>query len=161
MTDVRKKFAVACAILGVVALVAMPAMAQDTTTPVQAPHANHQAMMLSKLTTKLSLTEEQQTAAKALYADLQAKMAPIHTASKALRTQLHAAFQAATPDAATVGNVVIQQHENRTQMKAVMSDFHTKFQALLTPDQLSTFNAMHAKRASFRGHFGAGQTATQ
>ena len=152
-----KKLAVACAVLCAAALLAVPAMAQDTTA-VQAP--NHQAMMLAHLTTKLNLTEDQQTAAKALSADLQTKMAPIHTASKALRTQLRTAFQAATPDAATVGNLVIQQHQNRAAMKAAMAEFKTKFQALLTPDQLTTFNQMHAKHA-FHGHFGGGQNPTQ
>jgi Spy/CpxP family protein refolding chaperone len=158
MRNLSKQFAAACAIVGVAALLAVPAMAQDTTA-VQPP--NHQASMLAHLTTKLNLTEEQQASAKALFADLQTRMQPIHTASKALRTQLHTAFQAATPDAATVGSVVIQQHQNRVAMKAAMAEFHTKFQALLTPDQLTTFNQMHAKRSSFHGHSGAGQNPTQ
>jgi Spy/CpxP family protein refolding chaperone len=157
MRNLSKKFVAACAVFGVAALLAVPAMAQDTT----AVQPTHQATMLAHLTTKLNLTEEQQTSAKALFADLQTRMQPIHTAAKALRTQLHTAFQASAPDAATVGNLVIQEHQNRAAMKAAMTEFHTKFQALLTPDQLTAFNQMHAKRSAFRGHHGAGLNPTQ
>jgi Spy/CpxP family protein refolding chaperone len=158
MRNVSKKLTAACAVFAVAALLAVPAMAQDTTAvqPV-----THQAGMLAHLTTKLNLTEEQQGSAKALLAEMQTRTQPIHTAAKALGAQLHTAFLAATPDAATVGNLVIQQHQNRAAMKAAMADFKTKFQALLTPEQLTTFNQMHANRASFRGHHGAGQNPTQ
>jgi Spy/CpxP family protein refolding chaperone len=157
MNNLSKKLVTLCAAVGVAALLAVPAMAQEATTAP--PHAT---MMLQHLTTKLSLTEDQQASVKELFTELQTKTQPFHTASKTLHQQLKTAFSAATPDAATVGNLVIQEHQNRAAMKAAMSEFQTKLQALLTPEQLTAYKAMQAKRASsFHRHFVGSPAATQ
>jgi Spy/CpxP family protein refolding chaperone len=161
MKQLRKKLVVAFALLGLMALLAGPALAQADPTPGTTPHL-HAAAMLQRLTTKLNLTEEQQASAKQLAEELAAKMQPIHAAQQQLRTQLKAALQAAEPDAATVGKLVIQQHQNQAQIKPIMQQYHQQFQALLTPEQLATFNQLKANHAgSYHRRFMGGASQTQ
>ncbi len=160
MKHLREKSVVAFALLGLMALLAGPALAQTDGTPVHTPGMH--AGMLQKLTTKLNLTEEQQASAKQLAQDLKTKMQPIHAAQQQIHTQLKAALQAAEPDAATVGKLVIQMHQNRAQIKPIMQQYQQQFQALLTPEQLATYKQMMANHAaSSHRHFGGGASQTQ
>ncbi len=140
------------------ALLAMPALALAAGPggSMHTPGAH-----LQMLAQKLNLTEEQQASAKQLFADFQAKVAPIHQAQKALHTQLKAALAVANPDAATVGQVVIQMHQSRAQMKPVMTAFHQQLEALLTPEQLATYKQMQAAHPSFRHNWGGGSNPSQ
>src|SRR5437879_1720726 len=112
-------------------LLAVPALAlaqhaEHAGQAAASPEATHEAMFemhLQKMAQKLNLTAEQQATAKQLFQDLKAKTAPIHQAQQALHTQLEAALAVPTPDAATVGQVVIQIHQNRAQLKPVMQAF--------------------------------------
>jgi len=160
MKESRKKSPGALALFALaatLAVIAVPVvgLAQGDQAAVQGPVAQHFAMHLQHLSQKLNLTADQQASAKQLAQDLQAKIAPVHQAQKALRTQLKAALAAANPDAATVGQVVIQLHQNRAQMKPIMQAFHQQFEALLTPDQLTQYKQMLAAHPFFR-HHGAG-----
>jgi Spy/CpxP family protein refolding chaperone len=126
--------------------------------------AQHEAMFeahLQKMAQKLNLTEEQQATAKQLFQDLKAKVAPIHQAQQALHTQLKAALAAPNPDAATVGQVVIQMHQNRAQLKPVMQAFHQQLEALLTPEQLAQFKKMQAAHPAFGHHRGVLEDPSQ
>ena len=119
--------------------------------------SQHEAMFeahLQKMAQKLNLTAEQQATAKQLFQDLKAKAAPIHQAQQALHTQLKSALAVPNPDAATVGQVVIQIHQNREQLKPVMQGFHQQLEALLTPDQLAKFKQMQAEHPAFGHHRG-------
>jgi Spy/CpxP family protein refolding chaperone len=125
---------------------------------------SHEAMFemhLQKMAQKLNLTEEQQASAKQLFQDLKAKVAPIHQAQQALHTQLKSALAAPNPDAATVGQAVIQMHQNRAQLKPVMQAFHQQLEALLTPDQLAKFKQMQASHPAFGHHRGVGTDPSQ
>jgi Spy/CpxP family protein refolding chaperone len=125
---------------------------------------SHEAMFeahLQKMAQQLNLTEEQQASAKQLFQDLKAKVAPIHQAQQALHTQLKAALAAPNPDAATVGQAVIQMHQNRAQLKPVMQTFHQQLEALLTPDQLAKFKQMQASHPAFGHHRGVGTDPSQ
>ncbi|MBV8199310.1 MAG: periplasmic heavy metal sensor [Acidobacteria bacterium] len=161
MNDPTKSSRGAVALLALaatLALLAVPALGLAQSDPAAAgPHspAAHFGMHLQHLTQKLNLTAEQQATAKQMAQDLAAKMAPIHQAQKALHTQLKAALTVPNPDAATVGQVVIQMHQNRAQVKSVMDAFHQQFEALLNPDQLAQYKQMLAAHSAFR-HHGAG-----
>jgi len=144
-------------------LLAVPALALAQADAAATP-AQHQAMFgmhLQKMAQKLNLTEEQQATAKQLFQDLKAKTAPIHQAQQALNTQLKAALAVPNPDAATVGQVVIQQHQNRAQLKPVMQAFHQQLEALLTPEQLAKFKQMQASHPAFGHHRGVGTNPSQ
>ena len=163
MRETRKKPLGAAALLALaatLALLALPAMGlapedQAAAAQGQGPLAAHFGMHLQHLSQKLNLTADQQASAKQLAQDLKAKMAPLHQAQQALRTQLKAALAVPSPDAATVGQVVIQMHQNRAQIKPVMQAFHQQFEALLNPDQLAQYKQMLAAHPFFR-HHGAG-----
>jgi Spy/CpxP family protein refolding chaperone len=157
MRESRTKYLLA--LTAALVLLAVPAVAL-----AEHAAANHQAMMethFQKVAQKLNLTEEQQTAAKQMFQDLKTKMAPIHQAQQALHTQLKAALAVPSPDAATVGQVVIQIHQNRAQLKPVMEAFHQQFEALLTPDQLTQYKQMLAAHPAFGHHRGVVSDSSQ
>jgi Spy/CpxP family protein refolding chaperone len=156
----REKFAIALAVLALMALIAGPLAAQADSTATVATPTGHQGMMLQRLTVKLNLTEDQQASAKQLSQELQTKLAPFHQAAQQLHTQLKAALGVATPDAATVGAAVIGLHQNRAQIKPIMQAYHQQFQALLNPDQLATYKQMLAAHPHTR-HFKGGNSQTQ
>jgi Spy/CpxP family protein refolding chaperone len=156
MREPRNKFLIAFALLALVALLAGPALARafqdeaDAAGVVGVPHDH--SMMLQHVAKKLNLTAEQQASAKQLFADLKAKMAPIHQAQQQLHTQLEAALAAPSPDAATVGQLVISMHQGRAQLKPTMDAFHQQFEALLNPDQLAQYKQMLAAHSSSSFH---------
>lgn len=144
------------ALAAILVLLAVPALALAGQA-AEGAAGSHEAMFemhLQKMAQKLNLTEEQQASAKQLFQDLKAKVAPIHQAQQALHTQLKSALAAANPDAATVGQMVIQMHQNRAQLKPVMQAFHQQLEALLTPDQLAKFKQMQASHPAFGHHRG-------
>jgi Spy/CpxP family protein refolding chaperone len=163
----REKTLIALALLGTLALFAVGAAAQSDSTAATAPAPmNHgmmdHGMMLQHLTAKLNLTAEQQTAAKQLGQELHAKMQPLHQAQQQLHTQLQTLLAGANPDPAAVGNLVIQAHQSRAQMKPIFEEYKQKFAALLTPDQQATFQTLVAKHAdAFHRHFGGGDATTE
>jgi len=161
MRESRKKSLLALA--AALVLLAVPALvlAEQAAASAAPSHPAMMQMHFQKVAQKLNLTEEQQTAAKQLFQDMKTKMAPIHQAQQALHTQLKAALAVPNPDAATVGQAVIQMHQNRAQLKPVMQAFHQQLEALLTPDQLAKFKQMQAAHPAFGHHRGVGTDPSQ
>jgi Spy/CpxP family protein refolding chaperone len=167
MRESKKQFLIAMGVLAMVGLLAVPVLAitqQDTsqgnaaTEPSAAdaagmPPGAHFAM--HRMVHQLNLTDDQKTAAKQLFQDLKTKLAPFHQTQQQLHTQLEAALAAPQPDATAVGQIAIQMHQNRAQMKPVIDAFHQQFQALLNPDQLAKYKQMLAAHPFF-GHFRGG-----
>jgi Spy/CpxP family protein refolding chaperone len=156
----RETFVTALCLMALLAVLAAPLAAQGTpaaTSPVQ----HHQGMMMQRLATKLNLTDDQQTSAKALFQEMQTKLQPLHQAQKQLNQQLKAALGVATPDAATVGQAAIALHQNRAQMKPIVQAYHQQFEALLNPDQLASYKQMLAAHSSFRHSRGGNSNPTQ
>jgi Spy/CpxP family protein refolding chaperone len=158
------------ALAATLVLLAVPALtlAENAAQAEQAAAATagsqHEAMFEAHLQTmaqKLNLTQEQQASAKQLFQDMKAKVGPIHQAQQALHTQLKAALAVPNPDAATVGQVVIQIHQNRAQLKPAMEAFHQQMEALLTPDQLAKFKQMQAAHPAFGHHRGVVEDPSQ
>lgn len=165
MRDANKKSLSAIGLAAALILLAVPALllaqapATSAAPPFHSMHGNH--FSVQHLAKKLNLTEEQQATAKQLFQDLKAKMAPIHQAQQALHTQLTAALAVPNPDAATVGQVVIQMHQSRAQIKPVMEAFHQQFQALLNPDQLTQYKQMLAAKSASRHNRGVVSNPSQ
>ncbi len=152
------------ALAATLALLAVPAMAQapaDQTAVQGRFGAAHFGMHLQMLSKKLNLTAEQQATAKQLGQDLQAKLAPIHQAQQALRTQLKSALAVPSPDAATVGQVVIQMRQTRAQVKPIFEAYNQQFEAVLNADQLAQYKQMLAAHSSFRHHRAGPSDPTQ
>jgi Spy/CpxP family protein refolding chaperone len=158
MRQSREKLRTLVALLGIVALLAAPALALaehgqgewQSAAGVEGPHMGH--LGLQHLAKKLNLTADQQASAQQLFQDLKTKMAPIHQAQQQLHTQLKAALAAPNPDAAAVGQLVISMHQGRAQSKPVLDAFHQQFEALLNPDQLAQYKQMLAAHPFFRHH---------
>jgi Spy/CpxP family protein refolding chaperone len=157
MREPRKKSPRALGLLALAAilvLLAVPALALAQAAAAPSPHQAHFDMHLQKMAQKLNLTAEQQASAKQLFQDFKTKIAPLHQAQQALHTQLKAALAAPSPDAATVGQLMIQLHQGREQFKPVMEAFHQQFEALLNPDQLAQYKQMLAAHPAFGHHRG-------
>jgi Spy/CpxP family protein refolding chaperone len=101
----------------------------------------HHAAFLAKT---LSLTADQQTAAKKLHEDLAAKAQPLMAQHRQQMQEIHALLDGGSADAADIGQKTIDAHATGQQLKALHDDFTTKFSALLTPDQLTKFQQLQA-----------------
>lgn len=126
--------------IGVTALSALPAMAQDPATappppPGQAGGPRHGGMrgnQVEFLTGKLNLTPDQVTQVKAIDAESWNQM-------KALRE-----------DTTTAGQ------DKRAKMMDIHKASQDKIRALLTPDQQTKFDALQTQMREHRGNRGAG-----
>ncbi len=140
-----KRFAT---LLCLLALAAVPAFAAHHTagTPADATAnaGGHMGQMVAHLAKALDLTDAQKAAAKPLQDELQATVKPLFAELETKHQAVHAALDA-NADAATVGEAVIAAHAVELQIKAAHEKFATAFAALLTPDQLTKFNAIKAQ----------------
>jgi Spy/CpxP family protein refolding chaperone len=109
---------------------------------------HHDAM----LTKTLGLSADQQAALKKIHegqaAQLQTLMAQKHQQMQ----DLHALLGSDSPDAAEVGQKMIDSHATGKQLKALHDDFTTKLGALLTPDQLTKLQQLQASHPGMGGH---------
>jgi Spy/CpxP family protein refolding chaperone len=101
----------------------------------------------------LNLTDEQKAQAKPLADELQATIAPLFADLKTKHDAVRAALDS-NADATTVGEAAIAAHAVEQQIKAAHDKFATAFAALLTPDQLTKFNALKAEHDGPHGGFG-------
>jgi Spy/CpxP family protein refolding chaperone len=153
-----KRFAT---LLCLLTLAAVPAFAgghhagtaADTTAAGAAgTHMGHMGDHLAHLAKILDLTDAQQAAAKPLQDELQATIKPLFADLETKHQAVRAALDA-NADATTVGEAAIAAHAIELQIRAAHDKFATAFAALLTPDQLTKFNALkarHEKHGGFR-----------
>jgi Spy/CpxP family protein refolding chaperone len=90
----------------------------------------------------LGLTAAQQTSLAALRQSLATMLQPLLEQRRSYHDQIESALEAETPDPAAVGRLVITDHGISGQIRAAHDQFLTRFQALLTPEQLSNYNAL-------------------
>ena len=114
-------------------------------------HMGHMAGMAAHLAKALNLTDAQKAAAKPLQDEFMATVKPLFADLETKHQAVHAALDA-NADAATVGEAAIAAHTAELQLKAAHEKFATAFAALLTPDQLTKFNALKAQHEKM-GHF--------
>jgi Spy/CpxP family protein refolding chaperone len=108
---------------------------------------------LRRLAFFLDLTETQVTQAQAIFDAAQAEIQPLREARRPLLEQLRAALDAAEPDPAAVGALVIDLHANREAIHGVLEGALDDFEAILTPEQLERFEVLRDARRVF-GHRG-------
>ena len=102
----------------------------------------------------LELTADQKTQWEALHEQFRASMQPIFEQQKALRDQIATLLDTASPDPAAVGALVISEHALREQVRTQHETLQNNLKALLTPEQLTKFEAFLAARGG--GHRGPG-----
>lgn len=147
MTMFRKTLLqVAVLTIGIIALIALPVMAQDTSAPTSPPPPPQEQAgphgrggpggmrgdQVKFLTQKLDLTADQVTQVKAIDEDAQKQ-------SKAVREDT----SIAGPD-------------KRAKMMDIHKAAQDKIRALLTPDQQTKFDALQAQMRERRGNRGDG-----
>ena len=111
------------------------------------------AERLEFLAEYLSLTEAQKTAIEKLQANLETRIEPLREQQKQLHEQVREALDN-DADAATVGALVIAQHEGREKIHALMEAHAGQVKAQLTPAQVSRWEALKDARQARRGHHG-------
>jgi len=92
----------------------------------------------------LQLTPDQITAAKQLHGDEAAADKAVFQNARDLHKQLRDAINAASPDAEAIGKLTLALHSAREQVRTSREATKAKFAALLTPEQKTKFDAMHA-----------------
>jgi periplasmic protein CpxP/Spy len=98
-----------------------PAQADGAPPPPMGHHRGGPEHRVEMLQHSLNLSPDQTTQVKALLDDERSKMEALH------------------------GNTALAPEDRRTQMMAVRQDTNTKVRALLTPDQVTKFDAMQAR----------------
>lgn len=100
----------------------------------------------------LDLSEEQKEAVHELFEGLRSELEPLREQGKALREQLHDALESESPNAATVGQLMIDLHALKDQKRQIFPAYEERFASLLTPDQLSKWQTFRELRELRRGH---------
>ena len=130
-------------------LLALPAMAQPGGNARPDPNEIlHNPRALARF---LKLTPAQQETLKTLAQELEGKVKPIRDQQKALKDQLQDQLDAASPNACTIGDTVLDIHENYEKIEAALKDFDTKFTAILTPEQKRKYDALKEAAKLLRG----------
>jgi Spy/CpxP family protein refolding chaperone len=135
--------------LGAVLLVGASAFAAGAGSHWKAAggHGHGHAAFLTKA---LSLTADQQAAAKKLHADLAAQAQPLMEQHRQQMQEIHALLDAGSAGAAEIGQKTIDAHATGQQLKALHESFKTKFSALLNPDQLAKFQQLQSEHPGHR-----------
>lgn len=142
MTRILKVFAA----VAVLCLLALPLTAQALVDESAAASArstdpsyilNHP----KALSRYLHLSADQNTQLQALYTTLQTSTDALRQARGPLCATLRTDL-AGTPNPATVGMDSIDLFDNKEAIHAARQNFDTAFSAILTPDQLTRYNAL-------------------
>jgi Spy/CpxP family protein refolding chaperone len=90
----------------------------------------------------LKLTPDQVAQTKTLRAGLKAAVDPLYHQIEALHEQIQDALEAASPDACAIGALRIQIYDVGEQVRDERDEFEAAFEALLTADQLTKWEAL-------------------
>lgn len=92
----------------------------------------------------LRLSQEQATAWRELRSELRTAVEPIKAQVEPLAEQVAAALDTASPDACSVGGLVIEIDGLRDDIGELHDAYVSDFEALLTPAQLTKWEALQA-----------------
>ncbi|PYQ35649.1 MAG: hypothetical protein DMF55_06930 [Acidobacteria bacterium] len=95
----------------------------------------------------LGLTDAQKGSIGQIRSDLMTAVQPLFEQRRGFHDQIEAALQVATPDPTAIGRLVIADHGVGEQIRTEHSKFQTRFEALLSPDQLANFKAQRENGA--------------
>ena len=130
------RLAVAAAVLAIAVVGA--AQAQNPATRRPLPGC-HDARAIARF---LGLTPDQNTHVKELRQTFKATVDPLQEQIGDLRDQIQDLFEATTPDACQIGSLHVQIHTIYENIETARTTFENGFEALLTPTQLTKWNAL-------------------
>ena len=96
----------------------------------------------------LELTEEQQDALRHNREQRRPEMEALHEQMRENRKLLRDALESGNPDAASVGELVIEGHALQEKGRALREESKEAFENLLTPDQKRKLELLEAARAA-------------
>jgi Spy/CpxP family protein refolding chaperone len=138
--------------LALAVLLALPALALAAGPAAGAgPNADQILGNPRLLARFLHLTPDQVAQEKTFATTLKNTVEPLRQARKPLYDQLETLFGATTKDACAIGRVEIDLHDNGDQIRAAYQAFDTSFSAILTPEQLTRYEALKAAAHLFGG----------
>lgn len=112
----------------------------------------HRRLPLRRLAIFLDLTEAQITEGQAIVDAARAEAEPLRAETRDLALALREALDAAEPDAAAVGALVVDLDANRDALRAIFDGAVEEFEAILTPEQIERFEILReAIETFFRG----------
>jgi hypothetical protein len=131
-------------------LLTLLAAVLGTTAAVAGEHgeAHHNMMDLSAY---LNLTADQKVTWEAAHSDFQAAAAPLHQKSREARTNLETVLRAQS-DACTVGSAFLAVRAVEDQMAAAHDALKARVESVLTTDQKSKLEALHAAESAREPH---------
>lgn len=97
---------------------------------------------LDFLTRFLDLTEEQREQAQALREGLREDSQALRGDSRTLREDLRTELDAEAPDPTRVGELTLALHAQRAELRGLAEQALADFEALLTPEQLASFQQL-------------------
>ncbi|HTQ81451.1 MAG TPA: hypothetical protein VMM92_15740 [Thermoanaerobaculia bacterium] len=124
---------------------ALPALADHhqgpgvPNNPVTAENILTNGRLLARF---LGLSSSQVTELNGFLKTLQTAEQAVRQARPPLCKQLATDLTAASPDATTVGKDLLALVDNQDQIKTALEAFDTSFSAILTPDQLTKYDAL-------------------
>ncbi len=102
----------------------------------------------------LDLSDEQRDAAQAIRDGVRDEMGALRDQGRTLRQDLDAALKGDSPDAAIVGQLMIDLHALRPQFRSLLESAEADFAALLDEEQLQKWENWKEIRQSRRGDRG-------
>jgi len=98
----------------------------------------------------LDLTEEQRQQALALREKLLEDSRALREQSRGVRADLRTELDAETPDPTRVGELTLALHQQRQELRGLAEQTLADFEALLTPEQLASFQKLRETRMEQR-----------
>lgn len=111
--------------------------------------------MMGHMARVLELTDEQKAAFRKAMEEQRPQAQALHQQMRENRGQLEELLKSASPDPATVGKLVIQEHKLREQGQARREQSMQALRALLTPEQQVKFDVLQSMKRG-RGDRGPG-----
>ena len=101
----------------------------------------------------LNLTDDQKAQLKTMREQQREALRPVSEQHRALREQIREALESPNPDASRIGQLEIQAHRLREQMRAEREKAMASFVNVLTPEQRAQWEKMQQERKQRREQF--------
>jgi protein CpxP len=101
----------------------------------------------------LNLTEDQKAQLKTMREQQREALKPVFDQERALREQIREALESGNPDASRIGQLEIQSHRLRQQIRAEREKAMASFVNVLTPEQKAQWEQMKQQREQRRQQF--------
>ena len=128
-----------------VVLAALLVTVLSSVAVAQAPAAQSPMARMAKLKTYLGLTDQQAADIRDLLKSHQTATFPIRQDLRARAQELRNALDAAQPNAAAIGQLVIAQHSLKTQLQTLDLKLQSDIAAKLTPEQQQKFEQLRSR----------------